>query len=225
MKKRRRRNSGNQPQGPGIDIAELLAAPLLAANHVNQTMAREQVEFMMTYCFAKDDSKENDDEDVVYHPVTIVMTMTNYQLVPATEKGEPPELREVVTNFQLPLITIVPFNALSVNEVEVNFAMEITSSMTMEEKKDIEMSVSKGGDSTNDTHVNKPAKKVALKGTVSYDSKEQHDRQYQTQNAAKMAVNMKAGVIPLPVGLKSILEIYSKNLQPKQIEDDFYEDE
>ncbi|WP_379963277.1 DUF2589 domain-containing protein [Epilithonimonas sp. UC225_85] len=92
-------------------IEDLLAAPFIAAANANSKMAQEQVKFLMETCFdAKDDS---------FSPKMVSLTIRKN----SKSETEPDEL----ISFELPLITIIPFNSLCVKDINVKFDMEIVS--------------------------------------------------------------------------------------------------
>ena len=180
----------------GIAIEDLLAAPFIAAANANSIMARKQTAFLMEACFELD----NDDgfgEDV-YHPKMITMTLSKSILLPANNIKEKPKMETVSTKFQIPLLTLIPFSSLCLKDVSVKFDMEIVSQ-------------TKGN--SHEKGSTKP-EETKLKGIVSYDSSEKKNDQYQKRNSSKLSVEMNAGPIPLPVGFTSILEMYTKNINP-----------
>lgn len=184
----------------GIPIEKLLAGPLLAAANANSEMAKAQAKFLLDFCFHK--------EGDVYRPITISMSLTKSVISPSENKEQEPELKQVSINFELPIITIIPINSLSVQDIEIDFEMEITSNFSKKQ--------SENNGNLEDKNLN-----TNLSGNISYDSNELVENgknQYQRKNRSKMAVTMKAGSLPLPVGLTTILDLYSKNIAPQQSE-------
>ncbi|MBI9064473.1 MAG: DUF2589 domain-containing protein [Marinilabiliaceae bacterium] len=183
----------------GMPIEKLLSAPMTAASKANAMLSREQANFILDYCFSY--------KDGVYRPVMINMALTR-SIIDATESvNETGKVKQIVTYFHLPLITIVPLSSLSVNDVEVDFELEITSMESGSISESIEGSKNKKGDN------------LTLIGGLSYDSKEpvsyEGKRQYSRRNRAKISVSMKAGPLPLPLGVSSIIDLYSKNINPQ----------
>lgn len=185
----------------GIDIEQLMAAPFIAAATANSEMARKQTQFLMESCF--DHSDDDDDEDGVYRPKMIVMTITKSNLLPSKKKGDTPKLTQNSTKFQIPLLTLIPFNSLCVTDVSVKFDLEIVSQTS--------------GSVSSDKN-SKGSKESKLKGMVSYDASEKKNDQYQRRNTSKLSVEMNAGSIPLPLGFTSLLELYTNNLNPTAFE-------
>lgn len=176
--------SDAKDKAQGISIDDLLAAPFLAASRANATMAHEQARFLMEHCF--------DSSGDVYKPKMISMSVG--RAIPP--KGEESEENWEEAGFQLPLLTLIPFNSLCVKDVKLKFDLEIVSQQNSQLEK---QSREKG-------------EKSALKANISYDASEKRNEQHTRRNKAKMAVEMTGGSIPLPVGLTTMLDIYSKNI-------------
>ena len=175
--------------GQGIAIEELLAAPFVAAASANSAMANKQTTFLMETCF---ESVEKEGGDT-YVPKMVTLTLMRNVLTERTDRNGNPIMKKYQVDFQVPILTLVPLNSLSVTDVKVKFELEI---------------VSQAGNNANQSK--KKSDDVQLRGTVGIDSK--NSNQYSRRNAAKLSVEMNAGTIPLPVGLTSILELYSKNI-------------
>ena len=193
----------------GLDIESLISAPLVAASVANSMMAKEQARFIMDFCFTKDG--EN------YHPVMINMSITNTVTEPAERENgrlvKPQSTSRVTTTFQLPLLTIIPINSLAVESVSVQFEMEL-----MSQQEDASgyphRSELLGGSNAP------PDKKAKLMGKVSYDSTERAStdgkQRNTSQNSSSLKVNVNAGQLPLPVGMSTILNLYTKTIHPVQ---------
>ncbi|MCA6414792.1 MAG: DUF2589 domain-containing protein, partial [Cytophagales bacterium] len=98
----------------GINIDNMIGAPLVATARANSMMAREQANFILTHCFTNDEKG--------YHAVMIKMSLTkNYVKTKNTEIGS------VTGYFDLPMLTIIPINSLGVESLELDFALEIKS--------------------------------------------------------------------------------------------------
>lgn len=182
----------------GITIDELLAAPFVAAASANSAMAKKQTAFLLESCFSYNDSVDEDDNDVgIYSPKMITMTMTKNVIKPGKTKDGKIKMEQITTTFQIPHLTLIPFNSLCVKDLFVKFDMEIIS----QKRK-------KKADSNNDI----ANENVELIGAVSYDPNERREDQYQKKNNSKMSIEMNAGSIPLPVGFTTILDLYTKSI-------------
>lgn len=166
-----------------ILIEELLAAPFVAATSANSKMAQEQAKFLMETCF--------DSENGAFSPKMISLTVNN------TKESGSDTTSELIT-FQLPLITIIPFNSLCVKDVSVKFDLEIISHVS---------SITNDDETNND--------KTQMRGSVSSSNDASENNKSQRRNQSKMSVEINAGSIPLPVGLTTLLDFYTKNIQIK----------
>ncbi len=185
-----------------VDVESLLSAPLIAASNANSAMSREQIKFLMDFCFQK--------KGDTYIPVMIEMHLHQSVLEADQDSKSGATIRRLKTTFQVPMMTMIPINSLAVETVDVEFNLEISSQHQVEDddtdKKD--KSSSFGGS----------AKKTKLKGKISYDSKESmnssHSDKYQSKNSANLKVNIHAGQLPLPVGVHQLIDVFSKSIHP-----------
>ena len=201
----------NPRRSSELNIEQLISAPLVAASNANAMMARDQTKFLMDFCFAKDGDS--------YKPVMIEMHLTNSVIEPAENAGDPPSIRRVKTVFQVPMITLVPINTLAVETIDVEFDLEISSQHKYADNKESK----KQKDKEADAELNSgrkglfKSKSAELKGKISYDTHESvnssRSNKYQSRNSSKLKVKIHAGQLPLPVGVASILEAFSKGIQ------------
>ncbi|RAJ26921.1 DUF2589 domain-containing protein [Pedobacter cryoconitis] len=104
----------NSPQ----KLSGLITEPLIAAIAANSKMAKAQTDFMLETCFTKDDAGQ-------YKPVMIEMTLTRGVITPGTTENPESTIQNSDTRFSIPLLAIVPLNSLAVNEITLNFDVEI----------------------------------------------------------------------------------------------------
>lgn len=188
----------------GISIDQLLAAPLVAAANANSSMAKKQTVFLMESCFDRYSNSEDEDEEeieeFIYHPKMVTLSMTKNIIVAGTEKYKKPKMNQISTNFQVPILTLIPFNSLSLTDLTVNLDLEIVSQKFRKKSDNGKVIASDG---------------VELSGAVSYKTlgKKQYSRKYST-----LSVEMNAGSIPLPVGFTTILDLYTKNINSISID-------
>jgi hypothetical protein len=166
-----------------ILIEKLLAAPLVAATNANSAMAQEQAKFLMENCF--------DSENGAFSPKMINLTVNN------TKSSNGDSTSEIIT-FQLPLITIIPFNSLCVKDISVKFDLEIISHVS---------TATNDGENSNE--------KAQMRASVSSSNNNSENNKSQRRNQSIMAVDITGGSIPLPVGLTTLLDLYTKNIQIK----------
>jgi hypothetical protein len=167
-----------------------------------------------------------------YQPIMITMSMSRGVITPgaAAVQGNPnatppvlaqnpipPSIQVVTTAFNLPLITIIPINSLGVDNVDITFEMEVSSSFSDEttEKKETEVQTS----GSFDAKVGWGPFSVEVKGSASYDQKDSstHSTHYQKSNSAKYTVAVHAGQLPIPNGIQTIIQAYTNAIQPIQM--------
>lgn len=185
-----------EPAFENLPMDQIIGAPLKATASANSMMAREQVQFLMDYCF----KKEGDG----YQPIMVEMAMTRSQLDPDDKSGVP-KIKQYVTKFNLPLLTLIPLNSLSVEKFEIDFDMEVTSLEQNHSKSD--------SMNSNDSQKEKQSE-VKFMGKVSNKDQQTSSSQYERRINSKLSINVKGGQQPLPVGLTSIIDLFSKNMEP-----------
>lgn len=188
-------DSGNKTFKPNfskeLDIEAMISAPLVAASKANAVMVTGQTRFLLEYCFTKD---QND----VYAPVMIVMSMTRGVVDEAADDGEPGQVKMVELNFSMPLLCIIPINSLAVDKVSIDFDMEITSTIP---KKAV---AANGTDNKVTDH------RARLNGKIARSS--QGGKGSDQRSNLKLSLN--ASPLPLPTGVLTILDLYTKAIQP-----------
>ena len=97
----------------GLDIENLMGAPLVAATKANTMMLLAQTDFLLSTCFYRKDENE---------PYKIIMIDMHFE----TDEGN--------SIIKLPLLTIMPINSLAIDQVTVDFEMEITTQSSSEEE-------------------------------------------------------------------------------------------
>jgi hypothetical protein len=198
-------------QFSGLPMKDLIGAPLIAASEANNMMALSQTKFLLETCFEliKDGEKE------IHKPIMINMTVTRPVLNSDGSAGE-----SVETDFNLPLMTIIPINSLAVDEMNFSFEMEVKSSFATDtiDEKSSEDKDEKGIGHT----LNKGTVTSELTGTVasSQQSDSKDSSSYKKSNAAKYEINAHAGQLPLPVGVTTIIETFSNAIAPIQLKND-----
>lgn len=164
-----------------------------------------------------------------YAPIMIVMSLTRPVITPGTKgvaadpTANPPVvavpataavIQNVTTQFNLPMLTIIPINSLAVETVDITFEMEVKSSFSEEETKTSEKEMKSEG--SFEAKVGWGPFSVTVKGSASYDSKDSstHNTHYQKSNSAKYTVNVHAGQLPVPKGVNTIIEAFTQCIQP-----------
>jgi hypothetical protein len=204
-------------QFSGLPMDSLIGGPLNAAAKANAAMAMTQTRFMLDTCFSKAEGSDN------YTPIMIKMELTRGVIQPTAvtkpETGEanPPEMTSVTTTFNLPLLTIIPLNALAVETVDITFEMEVKSSFAEETNHATEKAIS--ASASFEAKVGYGPFSASVSGSASYDSKESSSQntQYSKSNSAKYSVAVHAGQLPLPKGVNTIIEAYAGAIQPIEL--------
>ena len=203
-------------QFSGLPMESLIGGPLNAAAKANSAMALTQTRFMLDTCFnmAKED-KDGKTIPTQYEPIMIDMILT--RSVISEDKDGKVSVTPASTKFTLPLLTILPINSLAVETVDINFEMEVKSSFSEDDNKAKE-SESKG-EGSFETKLGWGPLSVSIKGSASYSSKdsETHNTHYEKSNSAKYTVNVHAGQLPLPKGVNTIIEAFTKTIQPIEL--------
>ncbi len=184
-------------------IEKIISAPLVAAAHANSMMQKEQTAFMMETGFKEVNGK--------YIPEMIEMVLTQHVMDQNSSTENAPGMKTIETSFNLPILTIIPMNSLAVDQVNVQFEMEVNQQISRNENQSNTISHTLAPNTTS----------TQLKGRISYDSKEDANAtsQYRRQNSSSLKVEVNAAPLPLPVGVNTILDLYQKSIQPIQLKE------
>lgn len=194
-------------QFSGLPLDSLIAGPLNAASNANNAMALTQTKFLLDTCFKKEKDKEN------YEPIMIQMSLTRGILTPDDTKGTT-DVKQFTTEFNLPLLTIIPINSLAVDDVDIKFEMEVKSSFG-EDTSAKQSSDSKAAGSF-EAKVGFGCFSAKVQGSVSSSSHSESskDTHYEKSNSAKYTISVHAGQLPLPQGVTTIIDAFSKSIEP-----------
>ena len=199
-------------KGKGIDIAGLIGGPLVAASEANAMMLSMQADFILSTCF-KEDPETGD-----HSPIIIPLKFKRSILVTDKESKQP-KLDTGEYTIEIPLITLIPLNSLGVSSIDVDFEMEIVNQFGSEENSTSKYKTLIPG-STPDTVTVKPEKTrqaPKLYGKISYDSKEAQSvkQTNRSMNRQKLKVSIRANEIPIPDGMKTLLQLYTNAIVPQ----------
>lgn len=189
-------NSGFNPDFRSeLNIESIISAPLVAASKANVEMLRGQTRALLENCFTLNK------ETGAHEPVLIQMSMTR-NVIDETKKEDgssESNIKQIQLTFSVPLLCIIPINSLAIDKVTVDFDMEITSVTSWENDKGV------------------ISKQAQLNGKISNSSSNSDNstkEQYKKQSTSNLKVNINAGQLPLPVGVLTILDLYTKAIQP-----------
>lgn len=196
----------------GLPMDSLIGAPLNAAAQANSSMAMTQVNFMMHTCFQDTPNATGDNYSIT--PIMINMTLTRGVL--STNDSGDVEVQKVDTTFDLPLLTIVPLNSLAVETADVTFEMEAKSSFSQKAQQTSSSTTKAGAKLSGGASFLGGLIHVSVSGNLSYDKTDtsSFSTHYQKSNSAKYTVNVHAGQLPLPKGVNTIIEAFTKAIAP-----------
>lgn len=207
------KNSGFQRNHESeINIESIISAPLIAASKANTMMLSGQTRFLLDYCFVKrNKTSGSDGKDIdakqIYDPVMINLTMTRSVVRLIDDVDRPGQQTEVIENKEIlipvPLLSLLSLNSIAIEKIKVDFHLDITSITSY---------------NTNDGVIER---KAQLNGKISSDDKSRNNgdgsAKFSNNSQKKLAVQIEAGPLPLPLGVLSILDLYSKNIHPSQV--------
>ena len=144
----------------------------------------------------------------------ITMSITNGVIRPGSN-GEPDTIERITTTFDLPLLTIIPINSLAVENVSVEFDMDVIAH-TSEVDQNSPESTLRSPLQNKGKLIGKIGKSTTTQSTTSKTSSH-HSRQVFSQNTSNLKVSVNAGQLPLPGGLTTILDLYQKAISPTSL--------
>lgn len=200
-------------QFTGMPTKALIAGPLVAAAEANNQMAVSQLDFMLKTCFESADEKDAEVKQGKIgnvKPIMINMEMTRGVI---DGSKSPPDITQAKSVITLPLLTLLPINSLAVDDVNVDFTMEVKSSSSKEK------SSSQSSDTNVDASLTVSLFIVDIKASVSHHSSSQSSDKQHYQNSQNSTYNVKvhAGQLPLPPGITSVIQAYSQNITPIEV--------
>jgi len=225
-------------QFQGLPMDSLIGGPLNAIADANGKMAKSQTQFILESGFniSKKDLVRYEwnnnaweavnEQIAVYDPIMINLSLSrpsldengNQLLIDQYDEATKSTKKVAAPNaeftIKVPLLSVIPINSLGVQSAEINFEMEVKSSS--EEKTSESSKKNSEGSGSFEASMGWGPFKVSVKGSASYSSEDakSRDTHYQKSNNAKYTVNVKAGQLPLPTGITTILDIYAKNIFP-----------
>lgn len=188
-----------QDQFSGLDMGALIGGPLKAACDAQIMMAKATSDFIQHVGM----------DDVDASGIRKVRTVDFSFQRPSTA-GDGNGIGMEKVNLSVPLLSIVKIPALSVDDVNVTFDMEVKSSVSSEKTSDKSGSL----DAKMGLKLGPFSADVSIKGSVS--AHESNTRK--SDNSAKYHVEVHAKDSGMPEGLAKVLDILSTASAPAQIE-------
>ena len=184
-----------KPQfGAELNIESIIGAPLVAASKANVMMLTGQAQFLLDYCFTKEEGSD------LRQPLMIEMVLSQ----PVVDPGY---ISINKMAFQVPLLCLLPLNSLAIDKINVDFDLEITSVGSYDYKSQV------------NADVQLVEKKAVLNGRIApakQEYKKNFREQYDSTLSSRLKVNIHAGRLPLPKGVLTLLDLYTKSIQPIQ---------
>lgn len=183
------KNFSSSVNAHALNLEDLLSTSIIAISKANSEMAKEQMSFILNNCFEIDSVKKS------LKPKTVTITVTKN----ISNTTEFDNAQYIKTELDIPIITLLPFSSLCVKDFKTVFDLEIKTHV----KKN-----SKSNQNTDSKS------KYALKSCISYDTSKTKSNHRDSSKKASIHVEINGGEIPLPNGLKTILNAYTKNIIP-----------
>lgn len=178
----------------GLPIAELVAAPLLAACDSQKRLAQSAFEFMTEIGF----TSEGEGDKKTVSPRLLEFNLQR----PIAGEAKPHEIK-----VQAPFLGLVPLPSLLVDDVQIDFQMEVTTSETSKEQRN----------SSVDTSVSSKFKFGCFaSGSVNVNGKVSSSRENtrSTNQTAKYQVHVSARQQPQTEGLSKLMDILASCVEP-----------
>lgn len=191
-------------QFTGLPLDALIGGPLNAATDANAKMALSQTKFILDTCFVKTGTEP----DISYQPIMVKMEFSRSAI------QEDQSTAQIRTLFHLPLLTLLPLNALAVDQIDIKFDMEVYSSYAVEHS--LEKKEQKGAEASLEAKIGFGAFAATVRGKVSYDANQttSENQHYKKSNTAKYNMSVHAGQLPLAKGITTLIDIFSKAVDP-----------
>ncbi len=177
----------------GTAISELVAQPIVAMVNANDMMGKQQVKLLMQNCFSATGN--------VYEPVMITMLMRRNVIEPGDDDSTP--IRQIETPFEIPLITLIPINSLAIDELEVSFDMDVHTVHEVGEEDDEDLS---------SNVLSSPTKSYDMAGSIRHIPRDQINNL--GTGSAPISIKISADRLPLPLGVTTMLQVYSTSIHP-----------
>lgn len=179
----------------GVAIADLIGMPVVAIVNANDMMAKQQVSLLMQNCFS-----ETGD---VYEPVMITMSLYRGFVEPSND-NDSISIRRKASNFQIPLITLLPLNSLAIEEAKIEFDMEVYYHHDLAEDEDSDLLA------PNSLSTIESSKSYELTGSIKYQSGDwPKGSGNHGEGASAISISISTSKLPLPLGVSTILNAYS----------------
>jgi hypothetical protein len=180
-------------QFTGLPLKSLIGAPLKAATDANGMIAKAQTALLLDTCF-----EPGDGEGDSLKPIMLSFDIER-SIIDKDGKTLPETAKMRVS---LPLLTLIPINSMAVETLKVSFEMEVRSSTEHKSQSGGQQ----GGSDEDDEFGTQMYGSVAKSGKSEQSGKNSATAHYE--------IELQAGQLPLPKGLTTIIDAFSKNIAP-----------
>ena len=201
-------------QFKGLPMEDLIGGPLMAACKAQIKLAKSTAEYIREVGLQEHEVLDSDNKPIVtgqdesgkdIHQKEFKTRQVDFSYKKPIANSAGTSITPHEVNISAPMLAIVPVPALLVEELEVDFNMEVKSSAT--EHK--EMKAEGGFDAT----IGWGPFQASIHGSVS--SKDEQTRT--SDNSAKYHVKVRAKQQEVPEGLSRILDMMHDTIAPTQI--------
>lgn len=204
-------------QFTGLPMDSLIGAPLIAAAEANKQMSITQTKFLLETCFKYTKGNPNNQPPIPesYEPIMINMSLnrSHVQSGQGTEEN-PSNVTRSTIDFAVPLLTLIPISSLAVDNVDINFNMEVKSSFA--EDNDREASSKTAGEASLEAKVGWGPFSAKITGHVSHEAQNSssYKSHYQKSNQATYDLKINAKQLPIPEGVGVIIQAFTRSITP-----------
>lgn len=176
-------------QVKGIDISELISAPLIGALNANYKMQNATANFIKNNCFELDDDGK----------LQAIMLKFGYKYPINKQDGK---IENIESSIHAPLISIINIPNLAVKKVTVHFNMEVKTTTLESEKSSTDIGAEIGSKS-----IWSP---ISAKITGSISSSEKNQRS--TDTSSRYTIHIEAGDTAQAEGLSRLIDILNNSI-------------
>jgi hypothetical protein len=175
----------------GVPMAALISAPLEAAAEAQRNLSQATVDYMLRLGVDEGSSRE--------------ARMLEFSVKQPVETSDGIVMNEL--SVQAPLLALAPIPSLAVEEVVIDFQMEVTASESLQEKTEVRLSEDSSGSSTSEPS------RVAVSGKVSSSAAQTRE----TNQSAKYQIHVSAKRQEPTEAMSRLLDILAASVAPRPL--------
>ena len=185
----------------GLPMADLIGGPMIATIDAQTKMAQATINYIETIGFLP--AKQGDKQSTCRE--------ANFSFTRPVTRGDGEGISEQTVSMSVPVLSIVPIPALMVDNVTVDFEMEVKSCFSSKETQDM----SAKADASAKLGWGIFSLDVHFQGSVA----SHQEQQRQSDNSAKYNVHVQASQHGMPEGLAKVLDILSTAVAPTELKE------